>query len=208
MLKHFLRRLLKMIKPDRFVCLDATVNAVPRSSGTFASLAKQSNKLLQCVITRMGECSSLHSSGKFVSPIGTTRNIARVYSASSRASRHALASVPKVDRMVRIEACLFQTMKNWNGFYFLQIVLSHHTYQHHTENGHGYPSALPRANYMSYFASLEFRLSYTELPLVGLWLEAYWHVRNLLSQTPSVLSQRQTSRFHIVRHSPNSLPTV
>ena len=37
---------------------DATVNAVPRSSGTLASLAKQSNKLLQPVTTRMGKCSS------------------------------------------------------------------------------------------------------------------------------------------------------
>ena len=59
------------ISPERFWSLptpaehlsrrEATVNAVPRSSGTRASLAKQLNKLLQSVITRMGKCSSLHS---------------------------------------------------------------------------------------------------------------------------------------------------
>ena len=65
----------------------ATVNAVPRSSGTLASLAKQSNKLLQPVTTRMGKCSSLHSSREILFPINTSHNIARVYSARSRASR-------------------------------------------------------------------------------------------------------------------------
>ena len=91
---------------------DATVNAVPRSSGTLASLAKRSNKLLQSVITRMGKCSSSHSSGKTLHPITTSHNIAHVYSARSRASRHALASAPKVDRMVRFEALLFRVMKD------------------------------------------------------------------------------------------------
>ena len=90
---------------------DATVNGVPRSSGTLASLAKQSNKLLQPVTTRMGKCSSLHSSGEILFPINTSHHSARVYSARSRASRRALASAPKVDRMVLFEALLFQVMK-------------------------------------------------------------------------------------------------
>ena len=112
------------ISPDRFWSVSlpllpntlsrrgATVNAVPRSSSTLASLAKCSNKLLQSVITRMGKCSSTHSSGKTLHPITTSHNIARVYSARSRASRHALASAPKVDRMVRFEALLFRVMKD------------------------------------------------------------------------------------------------
>ena len=55
------------ISPDRCLSLstpaehrsrrEATINAVPRSSGTLASVAKQSNKLLQSAITRMDKCS-------------------------------------------------------------------------------------------------------------------------------------------------------
>ena len=109
------------ISPDRFWSLpllpnafltDATVNAVPRSSGTLASLAKHSNKLPQSVITRMAKCSSLHSSGKTLHPITASHNNALVYSASSRASRRALDSAPKVDRIVRFETLLFQVMKD------------------------------------------------------------------------------------------------
>ena len=102
------------IKPDRFVSLptpaehlsrrDATVNAVPRSSGTLASLARQSNKLSQSVITRIEKRSSVHHQH-------LRHNMARVFSARSSTSRQALASVPKVDRMVRIEDFLFQVRK-------------------------------------------------------------------------------------------------
>ena len=83
---------------------DGSVNTVPRSSGTLASLAKQSNRLLQSVITRMDKCSTFHSSGSTSSKITTSHNMARVYSARSRASRHALASAPNVDKRVLFEA--------------------------------------------------------------------------------------------------------
>ena len=109
------------ISPGRFSSLpipvehlsrrDATVNAVPRSSGTLASLAKQSSKLSQSIITQIGKCSSFHLSGDSSLPITTSHNIAGVYSARSRASRHAIASTPKVDKMVLFEALLFQVMK-------------------------------------------------------------------------------------------------
>ena len=47
---------------------------------------------------------------------------------------------------------------------------------------------LPSASSLSYFASVEFHLACTDLPLVGLEeLEAYWQVRNDLSQTRSGL---------------------
>ena len=68
---------------------------------------RQSNKLLQSVITPR-----MDSSGKTLAPISTSHNMARVYSARSRASRQALASVPKVDRMVHFDALLFQVMKD------------------------------------------------------------------------------------------------
>ena len=68
---------------------------------------------------------------------------------------------------------------------------------------------LPSTNSLSYFASLEFRLSYTELPLVGLRLEAYGRARNT-AFTNSVWSWRRdrSPGFMIVRHRPNSLSTV
>ena len=109
------------ISPGRFSSLptpaehlshrDATVNAVFRSSGTLASLARQSSKLLQSVMTRIGKCSSFHSSGNTSLPIAASHNTAGVYSARSRASRHAIASTPKVDKMVVFEALLLQFMK-------------------------------------------------------------------------------------------------
>ena len=73
---------------------------------------------------------SPHSSGKTLPPITTSHNIARVYSAKTRASRHALASAPKVDRMVRFRSLALPSHERyWNGISFLQIVLSHHTDQ-------------------------------------------------------------------------------
>ena len=51
-------------------------------------------------------------SGKTLATISTSHNIAHVYSARSRASRHALASAPEVDRMVLFDAVLFQVMKD------------------------------------------------------------------------------------------------
>ena len=121
---------------------DATVNAVPRSSGTLASLAEQSNKLSHSVNSRMGKCSSPHSSGK---TLPLPHNIARVCSAKSRASRHALASAPKVDRMVRFEALLFQVMKDIGMASVLSPDRSEppHRPTLHAGSGPRYPSALP-----------------------------------------------------------------
>ena len=55
----------------------------PRSSGTLASLARQSNNLLQSVITRMGKCSSFHSCGITSPQITTSHKVTRVYYARS-----------------------------------------------------------------------------------------------------------------------------
>ena len=44
-------------------------------------------------------------------PTTASHNMAGVYSARSRASRHAIASTPKVEKMVLLEALLFQLMK-------------------------------------------------------------------------------------------------
>ena len=86
-------------------------SAVPRSSGTLASLARESNKLLQSVITRVGAPSTIRQA-KPLLRLSTSLNMARVYSARSRASRQALALAPKVDRMVRFDALLFQVIKD------------------------------------------------------------------------------------------------
>ena len=67
---------------------------------------------------------------------------------------------------------------------------------------------LPRLNSLSFFVSLEFRLSYTGLPLVGLGLETYLQVRNELSQTPSGLVAKPDPRFHIVQNSANTVSIV
>ena len=55
---------------------------------------------------------------------------------------------------------------------------------------------------------LFFRLSCTGLPLVGLGPETclHWFATSFHKLRP-VLLQSQTPRFHIVRHSPNSLST-
>ena len=104
------------------VQLLATVNAVPRSSGTLASLAKQLRNLLQSVL-------------------------------------------PLLIRQAKLST-----------------------------------QSLPHSTLLA---------SYTELPLAGLGLETYLQVRSEISQKLHlVLSQCQTPRFHIVRHSPNSLSTV
>ena len=80
-------------------------------------------KLLQFVITLIGKCSSVLSSGKTLAPFSTSHNIARVYSAGSRASRHTLASAWFVST-----PCPGHE-RYWNGFGFLKIVLNHQTDQ-------------------------------------------------------------------------------
>ena len=76
------------------------------------------------------------ASGKTLLPITTSHNIARVYPA------------PKVDRMVRFEA-LPGHERYWNGFSFLQIVLSHHTYQRTTLRADTDPFSFAFANHSS-----------------------------------------------------------
>ena len=63
-------------------------------------------------------------------PINTSHNIARVYYARSRASRHETDFGPQCrqDSSFRSFA-LPGHERDWNGFSFLQIVLSHHTHQ-------------------------------------------------------------------------------
>ena len=46
---------------------------------------------------------------------------------------------------------------------------------------------LPSVSFLSYFVSLEFRLVYSDLPLVWLGFETYLQVRSEFSQTASGL---------------------
>ena len=110
------------ISPDRLVSLptpaehlsrrDGTFNAVPRSSGTLASLARQSNKLLQSVITRVRKCSSVHSSRQNSCALQHLTQHGSCVFCQVKASRQALASAPNVDTMDRFEPLLLQVKKH------------------------------------------------------------------------------------------------
>ena len=75
----------------------------------------------------MQSCSSFNSSKSTSPPITTWYQIARVHSAGSKASRHALASAPDVNQMV----------------FFKNRPEPPHMPTHHAENGHGHLSAWP-----------------------------------------------------------------
>ena len=139
------------IKHDRFVSLPTPAEHLSQRCHSqcrpsiLASLAKQSNKLLQSVIFLVSKCSSVHSSSKTQAkllpqsaPISTSHNIARVYSA-----RTGLGPERRRDGSFRRFARPGGE-RYWNGFGFSRDRLDPpHRQKHHVENEHGYPSVLP-----------------------------------------------------------------
>ena len=154
MLEHFARRLQEMIwsiRPPTALVSAPTSNPIvfclfplllntflaemqpsmpSLYSGTLASLARQSNKLLQSVTTRMGKCSlPIRPAKNSSSNQHLTQHCSRVFChVQSISTRTGISPKSRQDGSFR-RLALPGHERYWNGFGFLEIVLIHHTDQ-------------------------------------------------------------------------------